>query len=210
MKRVALTLVIALAAAGCGKDSTGPPRNPPPALGTMTASVNGRGWAAVDASGHPAALGLLMDFGPGDRVLTLMGTRLARGDTVFSDIYLAVGGVAPGTFLLGDTTANSGAWMVERKVGLDTLDTSWSTDATHAGTLTITRFDSLAKTVAGTFGFSGWDPDSGVVEVTNGSFDVPYTLMRGPAPGAPRLPRSRRAGALPLPSLERARTSSSK
>ena len=192
MKRLVLTLVMALAAAGCGKDSTRPPRDLPQADGMMTARVRGRDWAAVDASGRRAALGLLMDFGPGDRVLTLMGMRLARGDTVFSDIYLVVGGVAPGSYLLGDSTANSGVWLVERKVGSDTLDTSWSTDATHTGTLTITRFDSLAKTVAGRFGFSGWDADSGVVEVTNGSFDLPYTVMRGPTPGAPRLPRSRR------------------
>jgi len=179
-----LMLALALALGACSKDSTRPGPDDQPIFGRMTASVNGHPWAAVDAANGPAALGIVVESNASDRTFTLSGTREGRGDTLFSSIYVILTGPAPGTFDLGGLKGNSGVWLLQHVS--DTLATLWSTDLTRTGTVTISRLDSLARTVAGTFSFSAWDADSGQVEVTSGSFDVPYTVSKGPVPPARR------------------------
>jgi hypothetical protein len=83
----------------------------------------------------------------------------------------------PGTFLLNQNTeifpmqtANYG-YFVKRK--FSPLN-EWITDATHAGSVTITRYDTVAHTVSGTFEFTAGNIDSttNAIKVTEGRFDV--------------------------------------
>ncbi len=191
----ALALALPLLLGGCGKSTTGPGPNDRPVFGPMSASVGGHAWSAVSAGGSPAAMGLVVESGPADRTLTLSGAREGRGDTLMSSLYVILTGPKVGAFDLGGVTGNTGVWLLQHRA--DTLATTWTTDATRTGTLSIATFDTLAMRVAGTFSFSAWDADSGLVEVTSGTFDVPFTTSRGPLmgarPGAPSRPAAGKA-----------------
>jgi len=72
----------------------------------------------------------------------------------------------PGTYSLGET--RTGNYAAHRISAGD-----YDTDATHTGTVTLTRIDTVAKIAAGTFQFKGLDFRSGkTVTVTEGRFDV--------------------------------------
>ena len=83
----------------------------------------------------------------------------------------------PGTFLLNQntdifplSTANYG-YFVKRK--FSPLN-EWITDATHQGYVNITRYDTAARIVSGTFEFTGGNIDSTTnsIHVTGGRFDI--------------------------------------
>lgn len=83
----------------------------------------------------------------------------------------------PGTFLLNANTdvfplqTASYGYFVKRK--FNPLN-EWITDVTHPGTVTITRYDTVAQVVSGTFEFTGGNIDSttNAIHVTEGRFDV--------------------------------------
>ena len=190
-----LALALPLLLGGCGKSTTGPGPNDRPVFGPMSATVGGRAWSAVSVGGSPAAMGLVVESSPADRTLTLSGVREGRGDTLTSSLYVILTGPRSGAFDLGGETGNTGVWLLQHRA--DTLATTWTTDGAHTGTLSIATFDTLAQRVAGSFSFSAWDADSGQVEVTSGTFDVPFTTSRGPLvvarPGPPSRPAAGRA-----------------
>ena len=71
----------------------------------------------------------------------------------------------PGTYPLGETRTGSYG-------NYDASAGSYYTDATHAGTVTLTRIDTVAKIAAGTFQFTGVNRTGQTVTVTEGRFDV--------------------------------------
>lgn len=85
---------------------------------------------------------------------------------------IKVSNLATGSNALNE--ANKAQVVVSR---LDQLDKHYETNSATGGTLTISRLDTAAHIIAGTFSFqAALRPDnSSVVRVTEGRFDVTYT-----------------------------------
>ena len=73
----------------------------------------------------------------------------------------------PGTYPLGDANANANGYGLYQISAGD-----YYTDATHTGTVTLTRIDTVARIAAGTFQFTGINRSGQTVTVTDGRFDV--------------------------------------
>lgn len=71
----------------------------------------------------------------------------------------------PGTYPLGE--GRTGSYASRRTSAGD-----FNTDASHTGTVTLTRMDTVAKVAAGTFAFTGVNRVGQLVSVTEGRFDV--------------------------------------
>jgi hypothetical protein len=84
-------------------------------------------------------------------------------------IYLALrDAFQPGTYPLGETSTGNYA-SFSRGSG------SFFTSSTRGGSVTLTRIDTVARIVAGTFDFSALDHQSGgTTTVTSGRFDVAF------------------------------------
>ena len=83
-----------------------------------------------------------------------------------------------GTFQLNTnvtypTRSASYAYFVKRSI---TPEFEWITSATHTGTVTLTRVDTVQRIVSGRFAFTGEEifDAAGALNVTEGRFDVKY------------------------------------
>ena len=90
----------------------------------------------------------------------------ARGDG-YVDFALR-NAFQPGTYPLNDANANTNGYgMYQISAG------PYFTTATHTGTVTLTRIDTVARIAAGTFQFTAFNQrNSQTVTVTEGRFDV--------------------------------------
>ncbi|WP_210521986.1 DUF6252 family protein [Hymenobacter terricola] len=84
-------------------------------------------------------------------------------------MYLALrDAFRPGTYSLGETSTGNYA-SLSRGSG------SFYMSATRAGSVTLTRIDTVARVMAGTFEFSALDyQGGGTISVTSGRFDVAF------------------------------------
>ena len=83
-------------------------------------------------------------------------------------MYLALrDAFRPGTYPLAETsTGNYGS--------LDRSSGAFYTSSTRGGSLILTRIDTVARVMAGTFEFSALDRSGGIITVTSGRFDVAF------------------------------------
>ncbi|WP_210518904.1 DUF6252 family protein [Hymenobacter terricola] len=83
-------------------------------------------------------------------------------------MYLALrDAFRPGTYSLAETsTGNYGS--LNRSSG------GFYTSSTHGGLITLTRIDTVARVMAGTFEFSALDRSGGTISVKSGRFDVAF------------------------------------
>lgn len=90
----------------------------------------------------------------------------------FKQIIIQFWGDTVGTYALGDAST-TGVGTGTYAIGAPTPD-QYQTDATHSGTITITKADKTAKLISGTFSFTGVKkyptPTSDTKSVTSGSF----------------------------------------
>ena len=162
MKTRLLLLFVLLAGAGCQKDA--------PDAGLPPATREGKNTFGCLVDGQP--------FGPKPP----LGINSRRREPLEASTYrthLLVsargdGGVdialhnalQPGTYPIGEMrTARFGRYAF----GSD----EYSTNVVHTGTVTLTRIDTVAKVVAGTFQFTAINHHTGqTVTLTGGRFDV--------------------------------------
>jgi hypothetical protein len=152
---VAGMLLLAIALAGCGGDSTGPEITiPTPINGSMSARIDGTNWSAV---------GLTAIASAGSPTIISIGATNTQ-------------------FTLGMAWVDSGprTYTVGQSIGLNATLTSgssaWNAAATlGSGSITVTT--RTAERVAGTFTFTMVPAGAGVTgtrSVTNGVFDIRF------------------------------------
>jgi hypothetical protein len=182
-------LIAGCGKSGGGKDVTGP--EVPLKLGLVTADVNGRGWASVNAAGRPVAECYLFILSNGDSILHLSAQRTVGNDTLMSAIFMDLPRPRPGTVPLRDTS--TATWYVQQVVGADTLQSWWGTAQGAGGTLTLTRLNLAADSAYATFSFAAVaGPDT--VRVTNGRLALGYNVVHATgAASRPTLARRSRA-----------------
>lgn len=190
-----LTLtLLAPALSGCGKND-GPPREVMPAV-TQTgankagALVNGVIWLPMNGVlfGAPAIranVNRTPQSGRGFELSLSLNRQAPEGNEKFyprpeSNISFFLPSVlAPGTFELNQAVSAPFP-SDEGRYGLFTDKTTspiglfpTGTGAANSGQLVITRFDTVARVVAGTFEFTG-QRGAELIKVTQGRFDVTY------------------------------------
>lgn len=143
----------------------------------MGCLVNGKAWkpyAAIQFSGtDPFAV--YWRVGNGRVRLTMLFSRQSEQDP--SDIYFYVPSISgAGTFDLDQAadpvrTSSNPAYAFYSVSNIYPNPT-YLTGPTATGQLTITRFDTTARIVSGTFNFTGRVADGGTVEVSKGRFDM--------------------------------------
>lgn len=184
-RRAIVTTVLVVAAAlpwGCSKKEHSLPVAPEAQLptltpGTMVARVSGKPWQGTDVDaflqGSPGFQSLAVSgygaFGSGQMlILLVLPSRVASG----------------ATYTLTDDVLGRAGCFISRSGG---PGPSYTTDASHTGTVTFTLVD--APHVIGSFHFDAVG-DSGAVHVTEGSFD---TTIDGDTDASMRASRVRAA-----------------
>lgn len=177
----AILLGAIVVAAGCG--TGGEPSHAPAAPGPasakgIVATIDGRNWLTVAGSPTaPAFFAAPGGMNPNELTIIGFGTFEAGGDPNRPDrvtIFLPD--------VEGPTTVSLGAIAL----GVYTTTTEplahYVTDATHAGEVTITRYDRAEGLVSGTFSFTGASGES-TLTVAGGRFvDVPLLARAVSAP----------------------------
>jgi len=164
MKKVLLCLLVLLAS--CKKDESSPlPKATQEGKNTFGCLLDGQVF--LPTSSHNI-------FQP---IRPLRGLFLRReiGIQAYGEqgqMYLALrDAFRPGTYTLGETATGNYA-SLNRSMGM------FYTSSTRGGSLTLTRIDTVARVVAGTFEFSALDyyrgGTGGTITVTSGRFDVTF------------------------------------
>jgi hypothetical protein len=177
MKKTILFSSLALILfASCKKEISGLPEATQTGANTFGARVNGEMW-------------IPQQFGPFN-ASNLLEARLLGNNFYLkaqnfasspneSEFDLAIGGLTgTGTYSLNVNTnypsqgVNYG-YYVKRNL---TPINEWITSASNIGSITITRFDTTARIISGTFQFTGGEINNSAsaVSVTDGRFDVKY------------------------------------
>lgn len=132
---------------------------PEPPFGTMVAEVDGVPW-------HSTVTAVASRSGWGEHDVVFVA---GLGES------LSISLVFPGSLSAGSTCHLDGTWggtalcTILRSEGW----VAYPTDASHTGSLRITRVDSVS--IAGQFSFDGYSPDPHVYRVRSGAFYVPLT-----------------------------------
>ena len=160
--------------AACNKEVDELP--PPTETGSNTfgATIDGQFWVPAKFGILPADDLLQARYNsPGSILIKAKNFASSPSESEFE--IQVVGVTGTGTYLLNTDvsrpSAHSYAYFVKRRF---TPINEWQTSATHTGSVTITKLDSVNKIVAGTFQFSALDIYHGTVPltVTDGRFDI--------------------------------------
>ncbi|MDB5281731.1 MAG: hypothetical protein JWO06_806 [Bacteroidota bacterium] len=159
---------------GCKKDSSYQPIVPG---GLFSAVIDSVVFSSDKYSLDPVTGQYLGNYasivGGSTPQLSITGQKNNPRDSTYTSINFFTAKVAVGSY--STTLTDSGFCELIYTHGPVSRDTIWNTNATHSGTVTITKLDMSNKVVSGTFSFTAFTtgalPD---VHVTNGSFtDVP-------------------------------------
>ncbi|RSK37186.1 hypothetical protein [Hymenobacter metallilatus] len=181
MRLYPIPWLLLLTLAACKKDEVDAlPKATQDGRGTMGCLVEGKAWTPYIApqlgGGSPYVAYYRYRTSPGV-ALTMLFTRNARDKTPASSIYFFLPNtVGPGSVAL-DQPADpirasfnpAYANYSDYKTG---LQVDYLTGPTAPGTLTLTRFDTVARVASGTFSFTARALDGSTVQVTDGRFDV--------------------------------------
>lgn len=153
----------------CKKKKNDPSPSNPCTDNCLSAKIDGVYWENCQDNswGPPSISG---EFYSGIRLIIDAKNSCTQIGTVYLDFYTN-GSI--GTYLLGDTTNNLG---YAHNYLASSGGNSYYTDSTHIGTVIITKFDTTAKRVSGTFQFEAIDTSiNKVLKITEGKIsDVRY------------------------------------
>ncbi|GAA4344683.1 hypothetical protein [Flaviaesturariibacter amylovorans] len=176
MKHLFVLAATVLALAGCSKKIEELPAPTQTGANTFGASIDGSLWAPQGFGIVPTAPLIEASFG-GNNSYYINARNFSRSPTETEfEIYIE-NVTRAGTYYFNKTTqirpsqSNSYAYYVERR---STPKHQWITDATHTGSVTITKLDIPNRIIAGTFEFTARDMTGGAapIRVTDGRFDV--------------------------------------
>jgi hypothetical protein len=177
MKNILPFILCLLVFISCKKeDPTELPEATQTGANTFGAKIDGKIWTPEPFSSIINSNILEAKYsGTGGLLIKASNFKSSPTETEFEIYIHQING--PGTFLLNQNTdvfplqtANYG-YFVKRK--FNPLN-EWITDETHTGSVTITRYDTAALIVSGTFEFTAGNIDSttNAIHVTEGRFDA--------------------------------------
>jgi hypothetical protein len=176
MKNLVIAALCTLALFSCKKEVTELPEATQTGANTFGAKIDGELWTPERFSSLGSSTILEARFsGTGGLLINARNFKSSPDESEF-EIYLHKI-TAPGTFLLNENTqkfpsqtANYGYFIKRKLMPLN----EWMTDATHTGSVTISRYDTAALVVSGTFQFTGGNIDSTTtpIQVNEGRFDI--------------------------------------
>ena len=170
MKKPILSLLILAAIfSSCKKEVSELPPATQTGANTFGAKVNGELWIPQGFGPIPANNLLEARMLPsGDVIINARNFSSSPNETEFELVILAVTG--PGTYTL--STSNYG-YYVKRNI---TPENEWQTNVQYTGTINITKLDTVARFVSGTFQFNAINlyntPQP--LTVTEGRFDIKF------------------------------------
>ncbi len=143
---------------------------------TFGAKIDGNLWVPQGFGPFPASNLLEARLLGNNFYLTAQNFSSSPYETEFDIVLIGLTGT--GTFILNTdlthpSSLNSYAYYVRRQL---TPLNEWITSSAHTGSVTITRFDTAARIISGTFQFTGGEVSDAKppVLVTEGRFDVKY------------------------------------
>ncbi|WP_188934299.1 DUF6252 family protein [Puia dinghuensis] len=162
MKKVLLySLAIVLGLAACRKETS--IENGGTAAGNFTAKIDGVQWTAATTKEGASILGGIIQI-----------TGISADN---KEITMTITDSVAGGYPLNQTTPSFAAYANVDSSELYAYSTNQGSDSTQAGgSVTITRIDTVAKTISGTFAFNVFrDIDGRKKSITNGVFTkIPY------------------------------------
>gem|GEM_PF-2146744 len=176
MKNLILSALAVAMLFGCRKEVKELAPETATGAGTFGANVNGTLWAPLGFGIVPTAPLIEASFGGGDDYfINARNFSCSPNESEFEFFLKDVKG--PGTYLLNQNTQirpshrASYAYYVERR-GRPLRE--WITSQQTPGTVVITRVDKSNRILAGTFRLrmKPLSGDGGIIEVTDGRFDV--------------------------------------
>ncbi len=145
----------------------------------MAAVVNGTSWAP-GGEGTTAPMATLYE---GDHTLLFNGTQSGVSPKTRGISVEIRNVVAPGSYPLGSPEAGGGSATYTESNGSiidgDFTLTFYFTSATRTGNVLVTGIDLERQTITGTFSFEAARSDGGLVRVTAGEFNGPFTSVPG-------------------------------
>lgn len=176
MKKTIITCLSVIFFLSCKKEVTELPAPTQTGANTFGLKLNGTLWVPQGFAGIPDE-DLLKARLLGDvLIITAQNFSSSPTETQF-DLHIK-GITGPGTYPLNTNTGypsdfTTYAYHVKRR--LTPLD-EWITSAAQTGSITITRLDTAAHIVAGTFAFNAENmaDASRTITVTEGRFDIKY------------------------------------
>jgi hypothetical protein len=156
----------------CNKDDL--PKPSQTRAGSFGCKVNGRVWIP---DGNPGPMGLppVGLYYYRDYSLLITAYKKRRGE-VDQTIQIYLNNVnKPGTYSLNYDGRNYPGGIYHDNYGLYSSrnpDSYYVTNAKVGGTVTITRADTVARIISGTFSFNAVDKDNNQIKITNSRFDV--------------------------------------
>jgi len=163
-------------AVSCKKEVSGLPDETQAGANTFGASVNGSFWIPKGFGPFPAD-NLLEARRLGQDVLINARNFASSPNETEIEIYL--GNVTgTGTYQLNTTTTQgsfSGSYGYYVKRNL-TPENEWITSTSNTGSVTLTRYDTVAKVISGTFRFNALNIYNAPspLAVTDGRFDIKF------------------------------------
>jgi hypothetical protein len=138
-----------------------------PSTGSMSATINGISWATTSPPGSTAVL------------YKTSGIMIVTGENVDEN-----GDISTIAFTLskhGNTTDSLGIRDTAEYIPIPPnggAKSRFITGSTAVGWVTISQYDTAAKTLAGTFSFNATNTSGAIVTITNGVFSkVPWTIQ---------------------------------
>lgn len=175
-----LLVATSLLAGGCRKEAADPlPKATQTGANTFGCRLNGEPWLP---NGYHRMSGEVVKVSASYETTGACAGCFCVGafrrERVYDDIELVVNKLDHvGTYPLNTTNHWSQPWIAGgRYRPLQPSSTDYLTDSLRTGTLTITRLDTVARIISGTFTFSAHQTGgTQVASVTDGRFDVSYS-----------------------------------
>lgn len=166
--QIFLLIVFSALIFSCKKETTELPPVTQTGANTFGAKLNGEIWVPQGVGSIPASNTLEARFVSSTSVLYINARNFSKSpvETEFEIVITNITG--PGNYTLD---AASYGYYVKRTV---TPENEWQTNSQYTGTVTITKLDTAARIVSGTFQFNAINLYNSPqpISVTEGRFDI--------------------------------------
>ncbi len=174
MNKILITCLSLFLFTACNKEVEELPPATQTGANTFGAKVDGKFWVPQGFGAFPAN-DILEARMTGSTHLLINARNFASSPTETEFEILVSGITGPGTYQLNNTVSlpasTSYGYYVKRKIS---PENEWLTSSTYTGSVTLTRLDTIAKVVSGTFQFNALNiyntPQP--LSVTEGRFDL--------------------------------------